>query len=663
MSAASTKNNKGETIMNKRSQWILILSLLLCLMILFVACDKGDTSEDAETTDQISETESATQTTTEEETQTQTQEPTPENESVDYASIIQKWGEYVEYAEPETLPQYKLEQLFTDKDSNTAKVTVAMHHGYIATVKTTYSSYDTLGAEVSRSYKYDVYNLTTASKIFTLLTSSYDPSAEEEHLKISPVTYDIRFVCDAYGRFTGIIEIKKGTLTNTEEDPEQAPVYEYVYTYAYYDTKGNLIGSKLEAPAAVSFLYDDSTVLVTVGEACYVSRDGKIIFSCDKGQERAIPHFDVEYNGFKYVVTNERLVIYDTEYNRVADYAIYTDSSVYRQDFMMLGNGDVVIEQIFELPYNAAEFDYECPTEYGVQKYSVNTVIVSATTGKATQVDVDFIFNAFANQLSDGDKKITLKSNDCNYAEIRRFTDGALSSEVEFVILDNSLEAVANLPKIVKNQTSVYEFTDASHVIVEATTPEGTNIFYSVDISIKSIREYYDVKDDPNYTALAGGYIYRDILYNNDGERLYDLRNVISYNVVEGGETLCVIEQYGLDGDTLAYDKSGNPIYPADSIVRIKVMYIDNTDDIYVQSTVIDQYNMNYNADGFYYSSVDGYTVWDKYGNEILYADVTGLTQIADQCYLVTCSKTVSEYLSAVDGYVEVTYTEYYIMK
>jgi hypothetical protein len=628
-------------------------------MILFASCDKGDTSEDAETTTTISETESVTETTTAEETTTK--EPTPENEVVDYDSIISKWNQYIEYAEPETAPQYSLESLFDDRDSSAARVEVATHYGYIATVNTTYSSHNELGSETSRSYKYDVYNLASASKIFTLLTSSYNPSAEEEHLKISPVTYKISFVCDTYGQFTGIIEVRTGTLTNTQPDPEQTPVYEYVYTYAYYDTNGKLLQSELEAPCTVSFLYDEQTALITAGDKCYVSRGGEIIFSCDKGQERVIPHFDTEYKGFKYVFSNERLVIYDAEYNRVVDYHIAHNSDVYRQGFMILGNGDVAIQQIIEGGYYEDDFDFAQENEYGVGKYKVNTVIVSATTGKVTEADVDFVIDVFAGQTTDGGKGIALRSEEHQYVEVRRFADGQLSDDVEFLILDNSLATVENLPKIVKNQTSAYEFIDASYIIIEATTPTGKNLYYSVNTSDKTVKPYFDVDGDTSYVAVQGGYIYNDILYNNDGVQLYDLRNAISYRV-ENGESLYVVEQYGLSGDTLAYDKSGNPIYPADGIVRVKLMHID-TKDVLVQSVVIDQYNINYNSDGFYYSTVDGYTVWDKYGNEILYADVTKFEEIADNCYLIACRKTVSEYVSTLGGYVEVTYTEYYIMK
>ncbi len=628
-------------------------------MILFVSCDKDDESPNAEVTSASDQTESGTETTTEATDETeQPQEPTPENESVDYASIISKWNQYIEYKNSDEIPQYELEALFNSKSNDNTAVNVSMYHRYLAVVRTTYSQYNDLDQVFSRSYKYEIYNFAEARKILTFSTPSFNPNDDEAAFRTPSVAYTVNFVCDAYGEFTGIINVVTSKLVNTQEDPELEPVYERVYTYAYYDTNGEALASQLEEPATVTSLYDDNTTLITFDGRCYVSRDGEIIFTCNKGEERAIPYFDSEYNGFKYVLTNEKVIIYDAEYNRVANYSVNYNSDVDSQKLVVLANGDVLVEQIVECGYNESNFDYE----YDFSKYKVNHVVISASTGKATEIELDFVIDVFVGKMTDAVNGVSVRADNYQYAEVRRFADGKISSNVEFLILDNALNEVENLPKIVKNQTSIYEFVDADYMIVKATNPTGSNLYYMVNMSNKSVRPYYDIENDSAYQSMNGGYIYNDILYNNDGNQLYDLRHVISYSIDNNGESLRVEQQYGLDGDELAYDESGMPIYPASGIVRMTIMSIDDTNDLYMQSTVAYKNDLHMDR-GFYYSDAEAYTVWDKYGNEIICANNVSLTMLADDCYLLTVRKTVTEYDDRLGIYREVTYTEYNIMK
>jgi hypothetical protein len=109
-------------------------------------------------------------------------------------------------------------------------------------------------------------------------------------------------------------------------------------------------------------------------------------------------------------------------------------------------------------------------------------------------------------------------------------------------------------------------------------------------------------------------------------------------------------------------DESGMPIYPASGVVRMTIMSIDDTNDLYMQSTVAYKNDLHMDR-GFYYSDAEAYTVWDKYGNEIICANNVSLTMLADDCYLLTVRKTVTEYDDRLGIYREVTYTEYNIMK
>lgn len=489
--------------------------------MLFVACDQGETVE-------------TTVETTEETTEEITTEAVIEDIEVDYSAIIKDWNDNIEFKKPETSPVLNSSDYSTIiSDSYADAVSVRDENGFILVTKTkenTVYNWDGTFYE-NRSISYYIYKSGIENSICSFSVPAYRIGTDPTY------TYEFNFR-------DGIFEVVKGELKAiNQEDPElNAPTeYEYVYTYSYYNHEGKVLKSGLEERDIYTDYTANGDMLVYIADKCYLIRDGEVFYTFNKGQERPLPYVDFEYLDYKYLFENDTVRVFNSNYDLIAKYTDHYYSDRFIQK--VLDNGNVYTQYVFYLEDNALNYDFA--DNYG-NKYNVKHVILDVATGKTTELELGFVVEKLITN-ADNDANITVKNNN-QFAEVYKFADGKRSTDCSFLILDNNMTEVKELPKILKNQVAGTRFLNTGKLLIAA-NDVYENVYCAVDTANNSLELYVDVNDE--YTEFVNGFIYNNVLYSADFEVLYDLSKASNYSVF--GDSILVVNE-----DTNEY---GNTTY------------------------------------------------------------------------------------------------------
>ncbi|MBP3376149.1 MAG: hypothetical protein J6L83_05240 [Clostridia bacterium] len=531
--------------MKKRLMYILFISALLCLSVFFVACGEAvsetPTSAPTDTeTETVTETDSETVT----ETETETEEPEtedlsiPEDESVDYAAILAEWNKYINsVGKPAEHVYNSSTHVFTTMSTD-EKSQVVSYDGQIASVVTTVHGKLYNNGEYEYyipSYNYtDLYNVATGNKLLSLREREYN-----DQILAFEYTYEIEFLENAIIivteknaaiEYSTRVEIVAGeeVTTTTVDD------WNYVVTYSYYDLNGNKLAEDLESPA--EYIENGEIKILTLNDKAYACNDGEILLVTDKDKTYTIPEFDVEYNGYRYSYENGKLQVINSEYKLVAEYTVpsHIEENMVAN---ILSSGDVYFCSIVECIDEATDYDF---IAYDT-KYDVTHIVVSVTTGEAIEVDAPYIVSgAFMTNFTTDTTGIKL-DGDYQYAEVRKFADGKLSSETEYVILDGSLAEVANLPKILKNQTALVSGMGDDLILIKVAGVMGSSANYVFDMADGAMTRY--ISSGVVRQNITGGFIYENTVYNDKLEVLYDLSDVVRWNI-HGGAIMFTRGEY-----------------------------------------------------------------------------------------------------------------------
>ncbi len=518
---AVSENRKGEKIMKKRSLWILLISALLCFSMLLAACDSGDTEEPTESGNEMT---------------VEAEEPIPEDEDVDYSSILSEWTKYLSsvgtwYDDTVSGPQTEYGKytdytsLFTQ--SSDKHVTFS---GKIAT--TWYTSEIGYYHEIEKDYKtYDLtytnfYNLETGRKLF----------ASDFHAVYNRLYQRYTTTCTFAVLGDAIIEMTKTVYTNqgTADDPE----WKDAKTYTYYRNDGKVIVENTSEKAV------NHGNVITIGEVSYHCYDGEIVLEAGKNDTYNIPHFEKKFNGYSYSFEGGTVQVANSEGKLVVNYDIPAYISGNEVMINVLANGDVYLYYAEQCADRSEDHDYE--TADG-EKFKVWHIIVSVSTGEAKTVDAPFVMGeTFASNFNI--EKTGLKLNgDYQYAEIYSIKDGKIANDVEFVILDNDLAISANLPLILKNQVSV-DGQGNGNFVVYVDNVEGTRTSYIADSTDISVTRYVNWSE---VDEINNGFISDNRVYNSDFEMICDLSDAKvlgadgeKYYIVDGNIYFEKIERY-----------------------------------------------------------------------------------------------------------------------
>ena len=531
---------------------------MLCLTMLFVSCDQG---EPVETTVE----------TTEETTEEITTEAVIEDVEIDYSSLIADWKENLEFKAPESTPTlnpYGNELIAVNSPYDNVEIRTA---GSFIVVTTVFDNYDYYwGNEASRSVRYDVYSANTGALLRTFSVPEY--YVESGYARL---TFTFRL-------FDGIFEVTQGTVSRRvveETDYEGNSVssyYEYDTTYSvsYYNHNGDALATHLEQDDCeiVEGAYNDT--FYYIDDKCYLVRDEEVFYTFNKGQERQLPLIDLEYLDYKYLFEDETIRVFDAEYNMIAKYTnhfYYSDCENF-----VLGNGNVYTQYIIGLRDDAKDYDFE--TADGA-KYNISHVLLDVTTGKATELDLGYVVYSLVTN-ADNDANMTVKNNN-QFAEVYKITDGKMATDCSFLILDNTMKEVKELPKILKNQTPGTVFLNNGELLITMEVYE--EVFYTVDMLNNKVELYVDANG--NYVQLDDCFIYNDVIYTADFVELYDLSVHTGYNV--NGESVLICDSYN--------NEYGEPVI-AYSVLTISEYGYDIYDICSYTNPIYD-FDVSYNDD------------------------------------------------------------------
>lgn len=624
--------------------------------MLFASCNQTDTptgDTDGTKEDTTSGTETETEAKTEKETDT---EFVPVDEDVDYSVYINQWTKYLAYNEKsDTAPKVNISKLF-DNEGGTAAV--SYYGSWVAFSSTKYME----GNDSYRQSVVNVYSLIDGSKLMRFESGYFDVAES------APKTIGFKSI----GSQKGILEVKRGDLTNIGTD--EAPVYEYKYTYSYYSQDGACLARDLEESSATAIGTPSGADLVTINDKCYFCRDEEVLHTFNKGEERDIPSMNLEYGDYKYKFNSDSgvMTVFDSEYNVVGSVNIPVPSGSGSGsgmfDIDVLDNGDIYVQTISEGDDN--NYDFETQSGY---KVKVDQLIFHVDTMTTEKIDnVKFAIMDMMTKATGDFERYSFKlkeENECQLVAAYKIDENKqISNEISFLIVDNSLGIIAELPNIIKNQTGFEGFISETQLVVVASNYNGQkDISYVVDTVDATVSLYVNTSHS-SYEKVNGGFIYDDILYNDSMQELADLRYVDEYEVKDGN--IVVVEKLPepeeseteTETETETIYPEGAPIAPTTPTAvpeyKKSVYYI--SDGELVKTLLC------YDTDScVYYSNSKVFTVsnsemgtklYSIYGEELASADYISFAND----HIVICKNTYSDVFgtgSSTDVY------SYYILK
>ena len=392
--------------------------------------------------------------------------------------------------------------------------------------RTTYQWYDVNTGKLVRSFVSFAPTITAGS-----VHESVDLSAVK--------SYAISYAGDDYRVIR--VDVTSYVLKEAEAPAEGEPEaldplvrsnYDTVVTYNYYRADGSELLTNLENYINVRSVNNQSAreagrYLVDVEELdkTFLMEYDQIVATFAYRMEYDIPVYDeetvnvngagyayFEYKGNKYLVNEAAavampmgdlyLVLVPGITINVTDSAnkalvTYTSECYGISGYAVLSNGNVYICEYELLNRDAEVYDIKS----GEEKLNINHKIISVTDGSVTSLDLSYkaskIFNDNTKNIRSFLNITTMEATDENItsallssvdvadgymlAEIQKYADGVLSSDTVFAVLNESLEIVAELPKLIANQFTYPSFVDADTMIVSTRTANNKVVYYAVD--------------------------------------------------------------------------------------------------------------------------------------------------------------------------------------
>ena len=539
-------------MMNKRSKLALVLAFLLSATAVFTACG-----------DALTNSESSSSSDSDYKTPGQLEQEA----NASYKNKIDEWSRYIAYEEDEELPNYSISEL-TGMDTNSVKTEIAVNNGVYVKTKTETVWKDIVFVEGAdpvetvavKNITHSVYNLETGEKIIS--------DFKGKTVQFNGVIVDDSYFKDDQIEYTvntsfkdGIIEVKKTTYVLQEDAEDETLIsnYDAVITYSYYDKNGTELAKDLEEKGLVDSL--DSRY-VAIGEYTYLVEGGEVIAKVNRGEEHKLPTYAssvgyayVKEGNYGYCVREDEMLympmgeltafmlpgmeiqVTNKQYDIVAEYK--TDCYAVK-GYSILPSGNVYICELDLLDSNATEYDFVVQD----MKFNVIHTVVDVTTGKASVMEKDYaVSTVYSNTTSTLQTGINMATMSNVYgeitmkegymlAEIQKFAEGSLSPNTVKVVLDESLDIVAELPHIIPNQFGYAGFIDDSKMLI-ATKAVGTRpdenvlIYYTANVETGDLNlfphNYEDYTQINWFIPIEGGYYYGGKIYGEEWELLSEL--------------------------------------------------------------------------------------------------------------------------------------------
>ena len=567
--------------------WIVFLAALLCLTMLFVSCDSKDNTDDKETTDPFDTSD------TEDTTPTEPDEKTPAPESVDYASLIKKWTNYISYRTPtdeDALPT-GLDK-FYDSDS---REWFGDTHGDLW-LRTETVLDDKNDPDSDYYYVYEVYNLKTGVKVFDEQSSKLPVMFDE-----SSSTYEVKML--GQGEIFMAIEAYSTYDATLEENVT-------TYYVNFYDANGKALTTEMEFDndydarwGCYDVAYNGYDSFITIGDKTYVCRDGEIFTVFDRLEKRGLPEITLNYAGMYYSIGEDMIWVFDENYDELVSYSYgygaWDDTEPY-----ILANGDILLQKVV---YDAEEGTKGAIYDpYYDEYYCIEQVLINPAKGTVTDLDVTFWIDDMITPATD-DREIAV-SADCQIAAVWKIAaDSTIANELSYLALDSAMTVKEELPAILKNQYGLLGAIDANTFCIKTTVNWDCDETYTInanngEIALLSI----DSNDYDYYTEIDGGFVYNDILYSNTNQELVDLRYVGRYQIINE-DVIEIYEDSNVNSFKILHIVDGTAVYSNEIRYEYAEWMMDDAFFVVRTNDVL--------------SGKSVYVLYNRFGEEILRGD------------------------------------------
>lgn len=537
---------------------IKLLTVLLCIGVLFIACDKVENDGTEEVTTEALETETETEVYTEE-ALLENVEAKFENffEIVDASNntlsgaekidgVIQSsYGDLVALKETDIDTKNNVTETFKVYNTKTGELVFTVSDEYFN------CKHDAFGFNESDFVVVEDTKLTMNDDGSYSVDSQQSRTYRESYMVVVPsYVYDYY----NYGSYINYFIVAHAEVTPiSEEIREQNPdgcVYEIRAKYSYYDAYGTLItesNTQIE-PYKVSLGSSDVAAVVFGTEMAYFNQETGALVSTSTAINNEISGL------FKY--ENERYGYYTTMGTSLSvgtvsfmDIVNKQSGEVTRYHFdneypvpavFYLHNGDVMIQ--YRVSVDESEpYDYYTYVDDSFTFYRAKTVILSVDDGVETVIEKP---EFFATKLMTGEdfaenayvgagKELKVTANARNIARIYRIVDGVMSNVDEMVVLDNNLAILYTVERITDEQT--FDLSGLGYTVL----PNGDRLVTvnTGDIASAIVDSEGEIRANLSYNhSVIGDYVV-------DGTYLYDYDLNVICNYAE--QNYRVMELFG----------------------------------------------------------------------------------------------------------------------
>lgn len=479
----------------KKINLIKLLSVLICAVIVFAACDSNPNADSTATTD--TETEANTETNeeqtsgkeTETETETETREPVePILENFFGISAVKPWneinsatridgkivaasgdGNILVFRTADVDTKNKVTEKFTVYNIALKKAVLTVENKYQYSDQ--YNSFD-WNSPIINAYSYyeDVFLPESVMDVKIVSRGSVDMILVS-HAALEPIDKEIIKENDCNGCF-----------------------YKTKLDYTYYDVAGNKISESENSYCIVDYANSSSSALVLDfynGDTAVIDSNSMELISVSNAyKDLTLGNADFVNEKYAYFLDealyqalgwSARYVeVYDRESKeRVIRY--YTE---YSDDFdaFVLDNGNILMQFIYELDYESSEkSDFYVDED----RYGYKHQILDIKTGKVTDVELDYLImymldSQTAAKGNDYMRKfgISLTDNVINLAQVLPIEDRQLQDAAQMIFVDNNMDVMYEMGLIIPEQKVNLPYGDFGYSVL----PNGDYLVTLYDV-------------------------------------------------------------------------------------------------------------------------------------------------------------------------------------
>lgn len=527
----------------KFSVILKLFSVLLCVCMLFVACDNPTNEANSDETASATETSGETGTENNNETDTESETAAELTDEELLSGITANRDNFFKLFTPSTSAISTAVRPFT-------KVDDAVLSGKVVIYTT-----NTIDAKNNVTKQIDVFNTDEGKTVLSVSTTyqngdyddfdwdnlivreydkiqnigdSENPNYVIEHVqekKYPSSALEVSLESESYSGLPYIL-VKSAEITEideaTREENPDGGVYQIAVKYTYYDIFGTKItesNTKLSVDVYPSGRYSNNMRFGNV-IAVFNPETGKMIRSCDENDRQFIAAYDDETDKYGFFfdwsyLGAQYVEIYNKQTGELLDRYYCDDHYMSSQPFV-LHNGDILIQQINRVE-EGNPYDYYDGGNY----YTFSTVLYDVSERKADVIDFPYVISSLErgeNVAEDlNSQGIAITENVRNIGVVRPI-EKKLLGDAEVFVYDNDMSVLYRIDRIIPEQAFDSEDLELGFKVLK-----NGDYLVSLNTEIPSVN-YAIVKPDGTIrTYLKDTYtLGDDFIYDSATENIYD---------------------------------------------------------------------------------------------------------------------------------------------